>query len=109
MQENEIIDSKLISDFVFELGNYNAVDIYKLDPRKKISKKDAQKLETMANIISQSILRGFILANYQPELANILVKQINQAKPGYTDEILENMLFIYKSFIHLKELEKKWK
>lgn len=109
MQENEKIDSKLISDFVIELGSYNAVEFYELDPRKKISKKDAQKLEIMGNIISQSILRGFILADYQPELANILVKQINQAKPGYTDEILKKMLFIYKSFIHLKELEKGWK
>jgi hypothetical protein len=96
------VESKLILDFVRELGAYTSVDIYKIDPRKKVGAREAKQLQTMADIVSLAIMRGFILTNYQPELTAALVEQMNQEKASFADEQLKEMLFVYHGFLYQK-------
>lgn len=99
------IDSKYIMDFVDDLGISLTVEIYKLDPKKKIKEKDLIKLQDMSEIVSSSIGRGLILAKYQPELAASFFKQVNCEKQGFADELLKKMLSLYKLFIYKKTIE----
>jgi hypothetical protein len=99
------IESDQILDFVSELGAYAAADFYKLDPKRKLRAIETKQLRTMADLVTLSITQGIILANYQPELASVLVKQLNQKKAGFADEQLKQILFMYEAFI--KEGENK--
>jgi hypothetical protein len=106
ISEKVRIEYKLILDFVRELGAYASVGIYKLEPRKKVGAREAKQLQTMADIVSLAIIRGFILTNYQPELVDALVEQMNQERAGYADELLKEMLFFYQAFLYQKAMVK---
>ena len=102
MSEKQRIEPKYILDFVIDLGRLASVDIYKLDPGKKVGESEAKQLQTTADIIGIAIAKGLILANHQPELAAALVQKVNQDTPGFADEQLKEMLSRYQSLVYEK-------
>ena len=100
MSEKVTIEPQYILDFVGMLGEYTSVKLCNLDPEKKLGEEEDKQLQAIANVTSLAIAKGLILANNQPELAAALVKQMNQERAGYTDELLEEMLSCYLTFLH---------
>ena len=105
MSEKETIEPQYILDFVGELGGW-AYDEYSVqagkEPTKKLGGKDKKELRMIANIASNSMAKGLILAKHQPELAGALVGQMNEERPAYADKLLKDMLFYYKTFLYQK-------
>ena len=75
-----------------------------VDPIKipEVVARKAREIQVIGDLVSLAIMKGFILTNYQPELAAALVEQMNQERAGFADELLEEMLFVYHGFLYQK-------
>ena len=112
MSEKVTIASKYIGDFVEWLGlsTYHEYGGKAKDkPWEKMNQREQAEVRQWVNIVGLAISKGFILAKYQPELADALIQFMNASHPGLASKLLNDMLAEYRPFVYMQSTEGGWR
>ena len=112
MSERVTIASEDIGDFVEWLGlsTYHEYGGKAKDkPWEKMNRREQAEMRQWVSIVGLAISKGFILAKYQPELADALIQFMNASHPGLASKLLNDMLAAYRPFVYMKSAEGGWR